>query len=219
MIKYQNVEIPVFSIPPDWTTNVLLSERFGGLIVEALSTAEERLGTQPRPLYSIAFDTLALSEQETGYARKIIESAAGQPIAIPLWPFKRVLTADPVIGNSFVKCDAIAGAIFDLVPYSILWNGFNYFETFRTFAVGSDAIQFADPITKQFSAGDVVVPVIVGHFARDAAPAVTDSLSRFPVKFDEQFIAELFATPNVVAGTKVNHQPAFEYLLVGGPIL
>lgn len=219
MIKYQNQVLPVFTIPPDWSTPVTLTERYGGLAFEALSTAEERLGTQPRPLYSQQFDTLTLSEQEQGYMRKVIEAARAIPIAIPLWQFKKTLTVDPLIGNSFVKCEDIFPALFDVVRCCILWNNFNYFETFRTFAVGDNEVQFDEAITKEFTAGDVIVPIIVGHFTRDPVPAVTDSNSKFSVKFDEQFLSEIFATPNKIAGTKVNHQPAFEYLLVGGNVL
>ncbi len=219
MIKYQNQDVPVFSIPPDWSTNVTLTERYGGLAFEALSTAEERLATQPRPLLSLAYDTLTLSEQEQGYIRKILEIATAIPIALPLWQFQRKLTADVVIGNAFVKCDPIGPAMFDVVPACMLWNSFNYFETFRTFAVGESEVGFDAPITKQFDAGDMIVPIIVGHFARDAGTAVTDANSRFPVKFDEQFLSEMFATPNRITGSKISHQPPFEYLLVGGPIL
>jgi hypothetical protein len=219
VIKYQNQDVPVFSIPPDWSTNVTLTERYGGLAFEALSTAEERLATQPRPLLSLAYDTLTLSEQEQGYIRKILEVASAIPIALPLWQFQRKLTADVVIGNAFVKCDLIGPAMFDVVPACMLWNSFNYFETFRTFVIGESEIGFDAPITKQFAVGDIVVPIIVGHIVRDDVPAVTDSNSRFPVKLDEQFLAEMFATPNAINGSKISHQPPFEYLITGGPLL
>jgi len=219
VIKYQNQEVPVFSIPPDWSTNVTLTERYGGQAFEALSTAEQRLATQPRPLLSLAYDTLTLSEQEQGYIRKTLEIATAIPLALPLWPFARKLTSDIVIGNVFAQCDPIEGAMFDVVPACILWNSFNYFETFRTFNLGDNAVGFDAPISKQFGVGDLIVPLIVGRMARDAASAVTDANSRFPVKFDEQFLSEMFATPNVVTGDKISHQPAFEYLLVGGPVL
>lgn len=219
MIKYQNQDVPVFSIPPNWESTVTLTERYGGLSFEALSTAEERLATQPRPLLSLAYDTLTLSEQEQGYIRKVLEGNGAIPIALPLWQFQRKLTADVLIGNAFVKCDPIGAAMFDVVPACMLWNSFNYFETFRTFAVGECEVGFDAPITKQFDAGDMIVPIILGHFARDAAKAITDSNSGFPVKFDEQFLSELFATPDAITGSKISHQPAFEYLLIGGPIL
>ena len=219
MIKYQNTDIPVFSIPPNWATTVALTERYGGLVFEALSTAEERLATQPRALLSLAYDTLTLSEQEQGYIRKMIEVSAGMPIALALWQFKRLLTADAVIGNTFVKCDPIGAALFDVVPLSMLWNSFNFFETFRTFAVGAAEIQFAQAITKQFSAGDYVVPLIVGHFSLDAAAAITDANSNFKVQFDEQFLAEDFATPEQIVGGTIFRQPGFEYMLIGGSIL
>jgi len=219
MIKYQNTEIPVFSVPPDWGANVTLSERFGGIVIEALSTAEERLATNPRALYSIQYDTVTMSEQEQGYIRRVIESAAAMPIAVPLWQFKRMITSAPMIGNTFVECDPIQGAIFDLVPNAIVWNNFNYFETFRTFAVGNSSIQFTDAISKQFAPGDFVVPLIVGYFPKNTVPAVTDANSRFPVAFDEQFISEMFATPLQISGTRVARQPAMEYQVVGGEIL
>lgn len=216
MIKYQNREIPVFSIAPDWSKNPTIKERFGGVIYEALSTAEQRIATGPRVLRSIQFDTLTLSEQEQGYIRKIIEQSSSMPIAIPIWPFRRLLTATPLIGNSFVKCDPLAGAIFDVVPYSILWNSWNYFETFRTFDAGTAEVQFADQITKQFSAGDSVVPLAVGHFSRDSVSAITDANSVFSVKFDEQLLTEIFATPFALTGAEILGQPAFEYMLIGG---
>jgi hypothetical protein len=110
----------------------------------------------------------------------------------------------------------VQGTLFDVVPFAMLWNGFNYFETFTTFASDRCEVQFAEPITKQFSAGDYVVPIIVGRFARNDVPAVTDANHKFPVSFDEEFLSELFATPSAIAGNIHYGQPAFEYMLIGG---
>lgn len=196
-----------------------VSERFGDYVIEAISTAEERQGTQPRSLLSIAFNTMTLSEEETGLIRKTIEAAGEIPMAMPVWPGQCKLTKDAVVGNSFVYCDDTAGGLFDICPFVILWRDYDKFETFRLFAVGDNGVQLDRPITGEFLEGDMIVPLIVGKFSKNAVAAMTDTFGEFPVKFDEQFIVEGYAEANAITGDDALTLLHFEYQVIGGEIV
>jgi hypothetical protein len=211
--------VPVFTIPPNWQRSVKLGENWEGIVKEALSTAEERLGTLPRPRYTLDYSTETMGAQETGYIRKILEGADDLPVAMPFWQDETKLTAPTVVGNVVCAVDFTAGTLFDVLPYAIIWHDFDSWETKRLFSISTTEITFADPIENVWAVGDFVVPVTLGLLRRPNAEAPKDTLGVFPVKFEEQFLQESSYLPFTIGGAGQYEQRGFAEEGIGGDLL
>lgn len=216
MITYRRQTVPVFSLPVNWETEVLVAEDYGGIVVEALATNEQRLGTRPRELHAIQFRTLSMGPKEQGYTRKLLETPLEMPFAVPLWPSQVKLAAANAIGNAFVTCDDTYGGMFDLVPHAMIWSAYDRFETFHTFQVGPNAVQFAEATSLQFAAGDMLVPIALGWLKRPEPGHVTDVNGEFEVDFTEAFLQEASYLATAITGTDQYQTKAFTLVGTGG---
>lgn len=220
MITYRTRPVPIFTIRPNWTRAVILGENWEGIKKEAISTAEDRLGTLPRPLYKLDYSTLTLTAQETGYIRKVLEAASDLPIGVPFWQDMTMLTAPTVIGSPSVAVEFTAGTLFDVLPYALIVHDFDSWEAHRVFSVDPDGITFAEAVGAVWAAGDFVVPLTLGLLKRPSAEAATDMLGAFNVKFEEKFLQEATYTPSVLTpGAQQYEQRGFVEEGIGGPLL
>lgn len=188
MIQYRGRTIPIFSIPPNWSRPVKISENWGGLAREAMDTSEERQGNQPRPLYKIDYETLTLTAQETGYVRRMLQADTDMPVGVAAWQDAVRLTADAAELDTEVLTEATAGTLLDVLPYALLWHAFDEFDVLTTAAVAANQVDFTEGLARDFEAGDVLVPLAIGKLRRPNAIAVTDAHGKFPVRFEEAWL-------------------------------
>jgi hypothetical protein len=219
VIAYRGNVVPVFSVPPNWNKPVRVKERWDDIVAETLDTGEERIGVRPRPLYSIAYLTLTLTAQETGYIRKVLEQDDASPIAVALWQDARRLTAPTIAGNVFCNCEDTAGTLFDVVPFALLWKSFRELSTVRTLEVHPTGLVFADGIDLDFDAPDVVIPLCLGKISRDNLTSLTDENATFAVKFDEFSYVDAPILCTAIAGTDLDVTLAMEFECDGGSLL
>lgn len=217
-ILYKGIQVPVFSIPPNWKKPVRLQEVDATLVREALSTAEDRLQRRPRALFNIDYQTLTLSAQETGFIRKVLETAAEMPCAVGFWPDALKLTASATIGNPFVLTEATLGTLFEADSYFMLWSRFNNIETGRIQSVGTAGLNLVQPLTKAWIPGDVILPVYLGKLIKPNTPHVTDENGVFKVKFEEQFIPDVNRLCLEIIGVDAYFFLAMEQQCTGGPV-
>lgn len=219
MITYRTRPVPIFTVPPDWGRALVLGENWEGIEREALSTAEDRLGTLPRPLYKLDYSTLTLTAQETGYIRKVLEGADDLPIGMPFWQDAAKLSVPTVIGNVNCSVDFTAGTLFDVLPYALIFHDFDSWETKRVFSITSTQITFADAIEAVWAVGDLVVPLTLGLLKRNQQEAITDIHGILKVKFEERFLQEASYLPGTISGAQVYQQRYFEEEGIGGPLI
>lgn len=217
MIYYRDRAIPILTIPPNWGRPVKLVEDWGGLVREAMDVSEERQGNYPRPLYKIEYETLALTAQETGYIRRMLQTDTDMPIGVAAWQSQVRLTADVLALTPYVTVEDTAGGLFDVLPYALLWHSFNEFDVVTTAAVGPNQVQFAEGVAADFIEGDFLVPLTVGKLRRPNAVAVTDAHGKFGVRFEEAFLNQEPYIEADISGTDQYAMYSFEMQGVGGP--
>jgi len=187
VITHRDNIVPVFSIPPDWSSPVRCGEDWGGIIIEALTTREQRLGDRHRAPWTTSYRALTLTPQEMGYIRKVLETPAATPFACGYWHSAVRLASDAAAGTTHVTVDDATGAIFDVLPYAMIWTAFDRYEALRVSAVIVNQIHFATGLTRDWPAGAWVVPVAVGRLERPEAKSLTDASDEFTVTFSERF--------------------------------
>ena len=219
MILYKGQAVPILSIQPNWSSGITVSESYGAIVRETLDHSEERIGTKPRPDYSIRFETMTLSARETGVLRKILELSESLPIAVPFWEDACILTRAAPAGNPFVECTPPDGALFDVLPYVMVWNSFLKFHTAKAAGVGSHMVWFNEILVDDYDVGDRIVPVSIGSLRKDNASALTDEITSFSVNFTEGSFPEPVQFCEDIEGTQQYAQLPFIELCVGGPIL
>lgn len=219
MITYLNQAVPVFSIPPNWKRPPRISEAWGGAIREAISTAEDRQGNRHRPTYKIAYDTLSLTAQEQGFIRKVLEQSGALPIAVGFWPFACKLTAPAVAGTPYVTVDNADDGLFDVLPYVMVWDAFNNFETKRIALFNTTQIQFVEPLEADRAVDTWVIPMTVGKVLRSDTKALTDAHGIFKLNFEEAFFSDGVFTGRTLIGEEQYGLLATEFIGIGGPLL
>lgn len=219
MITYRDRPIPIMSIPPNWGRGLTLGEEWGTFVREALDTGETRRTSRPRPLYKIEFDTLALSAQEQGFIRKVLESTEDMPVGVPFWQDAVDVTVASTVGNPWIDVEFTANTLFGVLPYMIVWTDYRTFETHRVAAINATQIQVVDSMDLSWPVGAKVAPLAVGRLAKQKAPALTDVNSVFRVKFEEVFLNSGPMLCQDVVGVQAGATLAFEEECIGGALL
>lgn len=187
-IKYREQQIPVFTVPPDWSNAVGLRMLDKVLVRESLDVSEERIQTRPRPLYGLRYRTLTLSEQETGYIRRVLELPDGLPFALPVWPDQVKITAAVESGDVVIPVESTANSLWDTFDeLAIVWTAFNTWELISVESVATNEIVLDTPLAGDWSSGAFVVPLMVGHLARNEYSNVTSDHATFNVDFQERY--------------------------------
>lgn len=219
MITYRDRPIPVFTLPPNWVQAVTVKEEWGTFIRESLDTSEQRRGSRPRPLYTLEFSTLALSAQEQGYVRKVLEASGDMPIAVPFWQDAVDVTVASTAGNPWIDVEFTANTLFGILPYMMVWTDFKTFETHRVALINSTQIQVVDSMDASWPVGAKVIPVAVGKLSKPKAQALTDVNGVFKVKFEEMFLNEGPLLCQTISGTASGATKPFVEECVGGALL
>jgi hypothetical protein len=200
VLQYKGVDIPVFSVEPNWADDVTLRVLDRVLIHEALDTSEERLGTRPRPLYGLKYSTKELTEQETGYIRRVVELPDALPFIMPVWPDKVRLLQDVPAGERVFNVDSTADSLWQLAgagggldTYALVWRSFNEWELVATNAGGvtDDVIVSSDGVDQDW-AGDghtYLIPILIGWLQRGPKRQLDTNHGIFSVNFEERFLA------------------------------
>lgn len=219
MITYRDRPIPIFTLPANWNAAVTVSEEWGTFIRESLNTAETRRGSRPRPLYKVEFSTLALSAQDQGYVRKVLEAAKDMPIGVPFWEDAVDVTVASTAGNPWIDVEFTANTLFGILPYMMVWTGPKTFETHRVALVNATQIQVVDSMDASWPVGAKVVPLAVGKMAKPKSQALTDVNGVFKVKFEEAFFNEGPMLCQTISGTASGATLPFVEECVGGALL
>lgn len=219
MITYRGLEVPVFTVPPNWKKPFKLGEVSDDIIAETLDTGEERIGTRARPRFKVGYTTLTLTPQETGYIRKVLEQDNSLPIGVGLWQDAIKITEAATAGNTFLNTDATANLLFDVAPYALVWKSFKEISTVRTLFVTANGLQLADALDIDFEVGDWVVPMVIGKLARDNMTSLTDENATFDVKFEEFSFVDAPILCAAITGTDLDVTLAMQTECEGGSLL
>jgi len=187
--QYKGVDIPVFSTQPNWSTPPRLGVDYGDIVTEALDTSEERIGTRPRPLYKLTYQTLTLTGQEMGYIRRVMELAQSMPMLMPVWHDYVPLTEAASIGETVLSVDDVGNTLWAvLVDYAILWESFKSWEVVQLVAPPSGTtLTLSSGLVSNWPEGTRVMPVLIGDVDRATVTHLTDINADVPVKFMETF--------------------------------
>ena len=164
------------------------------LVREALDTSEERLQTRPRPLYGISYTPLTITEQETGYIRRLIELADGLPFGIPIWQDRVKLTADVAAGASILAVESTDNSLWDTFDeLAIIWRSFDDWEIVSVDSVSTNAVTLDAELTENWETADDegkpawVIPVAFGHLKRNEATNLTSDHAKISVDFEDRY--------------------------------
>jgi hypothetical protein len=219
VIYYRTTPVPVFTIPPNWKTAPKIAEDHGGLVREALSTAEDRRADRHRSLWSISYKTLTLTAQEMGYIRKVLETPEALPFACGFWPLAAKLASPGVQGTPYVTIDDLGATLFDILPYAMLWSAFDTFELVRVAIASASTVQFTTGLATNWPAGTWLVPVTTGALKRPDSRSLTDANDEFKVDFSERFYADEPYFEQAAGGTQAYELQPLELVGAGGPVL
>ncbi len=186
--QYKAVDIPVFTVCPNWSDGVSLRTQYDTLIREALDTTEERQGRRPRCLYGLHYSTLSLTAQETGYIRGVVERAQAMPVGMPVWTDPAKILVDSESGATELTVDDISYTLFQvLTDYVMIWNDFETWEVLAIESMAADTIVLSEPTTQDWPTGTMVFPILFGKLPRATTRQLTDAHGVFHVDFEERF--------------------------------
>jgi hypothetical protein len=185
---YNGSPIPVFSVPPNWASSVLLRTIYQTVVLESLDTGEERFARRPRCMYGLRFSPLTLSGQESGYIRRIMELAQALPVAMPVWTQETKLTADLAAGATVLAVDDTNDTLFSVLrSYAIIWRDFKTWEVLEVADIDGGEITLDEATTFDWRPGDLVLPILIGRLPRPRQRAATDVNADLQIDFEERF--------------------------------
>lgn len=193
LLQYKGTDVPVFTIPPDWSQSPRLRMMGRTLVHESLDCSEERLQTRPRPLYGLAYTPLTMTEQETGYMRRVIELPDGLPFALPMWQEKVATTANVSAGALTIAVESTDDSLWDTFnDLAIIWRAFDDWELVRVDSVSTNTITLEAPVVDAWDqgTGDTtvwVIPVAFGTLKRNETTNITSDHAKFAVDFEERY--------------------------------
>lgn len=180
--------IPVISIQPDWKQQVILRPRHKTTIAEAIDLTEERQNLAPRALYSLEYQSLTLSTQESGYLKRVLDLADDLPVAVPIWPMAAKLSVAASSSATTLTVDDTTGCMFDAFhEHAILWEDFQTWEIVQLNVVGATSVTLLAGISRNYSIKAKLIPVAYGSLARESINGLTDAHGEWHCMFDEMF--------------------------------
>lgn len=185
---YNEQEIPVITLRPDWVRPLKWSQQYSTTISEALDTSEERQTRFPRPLYRLSYTTLGLSASETSYLRTIIETADDLPVACPLWPLAVPLATDVAAGETTIVFEDANDCLFDVFhEFALVWETFDHWEIVELSFVIPESAGFVAPLQNSYSTEALFLPLAYGLVPRGPVTQLTDANGRWNCRFEETF--------------------------------
>jgi hypothetical protein len=197
-LLYRGQDIPVFTVQPDWQRPATLRIIDRTIVKEALDTSEERIGTRPRPLYGLRYQTFFLSEQETGYVRRLLELPDNLPFAMPLWLDRLKITVAAAVGAAALTVTSSANSLWDTFDtYALVWTDFDSWEIVEVSSVAANTITLAEPLINEVDEGAYIVPLMVGWLNRSDKTNLTSDHAIFNVDFEGRFTTFTIQHPSV----------------------
>lgn len=148
-------------LQPNSGNPVLL--RLGWLtdILTARSSVEQRRQLRILPAGSMTWEVRSF-EVESGGMASLLFGGQGSPLAIPLWPFGRLLSAGVDAGDTTIPLEPGSGTFWVGTQAAFIREG-QVSEVRDVSLIAADELELAEPLDYAWPAGTEVYPVVDGY--------------------------------------------------------